>query len=159
MRRGLHTSALLCRFPSIAVHSSAPNLCWQACINLTVHPVTSIASFGCAVSRLAVPCLTVPPAMWVWSQKLTNILDLLQTKDQTCTAGNLALQDSLRLKVPVRVVRGSHEKIKCASNQHVFVSAVAASSCCYLADMVITNNMADVMQSCVGLGAVPQLSV
>lgn len=82
-------------------------------------------------------CLTVPASLWVWSQKLTSILDLLQTKDQTWTAGNLALQDSLRLKVPVRVVRGSHEKIKCASDQHVYVSAVAALSRCYLADMMI----------------------
>lgn len=83
------------------------------------------------------------------------LLDLLQTKDQTWTAGNLALQDSLRLKVPVRVVRGSHEKIKCASDQHVYVGAVAALSCCYLPDMVIiTSNMADVTQPCVGLGAV-----
>ncbi|KAL3157789.1 hypothetical protein ABBQ32_012213 [Trebouxia sp. C0010 RCD-2024] len=31
-------------------------------------------------------------------------------RDQTWTSGNLALQDSLRLQVPVRVVRGSHEK-------------------------------------------------
>ncbi|KAL0021355.1 hypothetical protein WJX77_007695 [Trebouxia sp. C0004] len=33
------------------------------------------------------------------------------TKDQTWTAGNLALRDSLRQKVPVRVVRGSTEKV------------------------------------------------
>lgn len=53
---------------------------------------------------------------------------LLQTKDQTWTSGNLALQDSLRQKVPVRVVRGSHEKIKYASHLGLYVSAAALHS-------------------------------
>lgn len=38
--------------------------------------------------------------------------DVVQTKDQTWTMGNLALQDSLRQRLPVRVVRGSTENVK-----------------------------------------------
>ena len=55
-----------------------------------------------------------------------GVMYVLQTKDQTWTSGNLALQDSLRQKVPVRVVRGSHEKIKYASNLGLCVSGAAA---------------------------------
>lgn len=46
------------------------------------------------------------------------------------------------------------KRLSMQSDQHVYVSPVAALSRCYLADMVmITNCMADVVQSCGRLGA------
>ena len=57
-------------------------------------------------------------------------MELLQTRDQTWTAGNLALQDSLRQQVPVRVVRGSHEKIKYAIALHVGTYRYARAVLC-----------------------------
>lgn len=52
----------------------------------------------------------------------------LQTKDQTWSAGNLALQDSMRQRVPVRVVRGSTEKVKYAVQPLQYVHACSATA-------------------------------
>ena len=43
-----------------------------------------------------------------------QVLCMMQTKDQTWTAGNLALQVSMQKKKPVRVIRGSSETVKYA---------------------------------------------
>ena len=73
---------------------------------------------GCAqlsYSTLCCPrCSTVGKNLPMLYMSCLSQTGMLQTRDQTWTAGNLALQDSLRLKVPVRVVRGSTEKVKYA---------------------------------------------
>ena len=100
-----------------------------------VHAVTWLESNQRVLHVLGVPAsksswwhVAVPynaSLSWVWSQNLMDVMCLLQTKDQTWTSGNLALRDSLCQQVPVRVVRGSHEKIKYASSLCPYVTAAA----------------------------------